>query len=227
MTRKHLYIMFGILLAVVPDHSVMSQNYLPEVKNENTSWILSNLTKSFTKGVRIAGKPGILNCKFGDAITFNGSSDAIFLDNMPLTGLEQFTIEVIFRPAGGGNFEQRFLHFGESQGDRVLLELRANSTDWYFDAFIAAGEQKCALIDPSLLHPLDQWYHVAYVIDKGKLETYVNGKKELEGNIILSPLTGGKTSIGVRQNENSWFRGAIYRIRISPEALKPSKFLDF
>ena len=146
---------------------------------------------------------------------------------MPLIGLEQFTIEVIFQPASGGSFEQRFLHFGEIEGDRVLLELRANTTDWYFDAFITAGEQKCTLIDPKLLHPLDQWYHAAYVIDNGKLETYVNGKKELEGKVFLSPLKGGRTSIGVRQNKVSWFRGAIYRVRISPAALEPSKFMDF
>jgi hypothetical protein len=65
------------------------------------------------------------------------------------------------------------------------------------------------------------------VIDHGKLETFVNSKKELEGRIEMAPLNGGKTSIGVRQNEVSWFKGDIYKIRISPRALKPEDFMDF
>jgi hypothetical protein len=49
----------------------------------------------------------------------------------------------------------------------------------------------------------------------------------LESQIKVEPLHGGKTSIGVRQSETSWFKGAIYQIRISPEALNPSQFLKF
>jgi hypothetical protein len=146
---------------------------------------------------------------------------------MPLTGLDQFTIELIFQPASGGNFEQRFMHLGEVQGDRVLLELRSTEAGWYFDGFIKVGEQNCTLIDPQLLHPLDQWYHVAYVVDKGKLATFVNGKKELEGNIVMAPVKGDKTSIGVRQNGVSWFKGAIYKIRITNEALTPGNFMSY
>jgi hypothetical protein len=44
---------------------------------------------------------------------------------MPLAGLEQFTVEMIYNPYSGGNFEQRFLHCGEANGDRLLLELRS------------------------------------------------------------------------------------------------------
>lgn len=198
-----------------------------EKESVTAEWIFSRLIEKMPEGVRLAGKPEIVKCKYGKAVAFNGSSDAIFLERMPLTGLNQFTIEMIIQPQSGGNFEQRFLHCGEIQGDRVLLELRATKTDWYFDAFVAVGEQKCALIDPNLLHPLDQWYHLAYVIDNGNLETYVNGKKELEGNIILSPLKGGKTSIGVRQNEVSWFRGAIYNIRFTGKALTPENFMSY
>lgn len=205
----------------------MTQKNNPAGKNLQTEWIISGLAHKMPESIKIKGKPEVVKCKYGEALSFNGSSDGIFLESMPLAGLDKFTIEVIFQPQNGGNFEQRFLHFGEAQGDRVLLELRATPTDWYFDAFIAVGEQKCALIDPALLHPLDQWYHLAYVIDKGKLETYVNGKKELEGSVIMSPLKGGKTSIGVRQNEVSWFKGAIYSIRITDNVLDPKDFMKF
>jgi hypothetical protein len=90
---------------------------------------------------------------------------------------------------------------------------------------VKQDDEQCTLIDPALLHPLDQWYHVAYVIDHGKLVTYVNGKKELEGSVVLTPLKGDKTSIGVRQNRVSWFKGAIYKIKITPGILIPGEFM--
>jgi hypothetical protein len=190
-----------------------------------TEWILANMAEKMPAGLKFAGKPEIVKCKYGKSVTFNGSSDGIFLDTNPLSGLTEFTIEVVFQPQSSGDFEQRFLHCGEPQGDRVLLELRSTATDWYFDAFIKVGEQQCTLIDPNRLHPLDQWYHLAYVIDNGKLETFVNGNKELEGKIIPSPVKGDKTSVGVRQNQVSWFRGAIYSIRFTHKALTPKDFM--
>lgn len=196
-------------------------------KSSSTEWIISTLPGSKTKGLRIAGAPEIKECKYGKAVAFNGTNDGIFLDEMPLAGLKEFTIEIIMNPASGGNFEQRFLHCGEIQGDRVLLELRSTDAGWYYDAFVKAGDMSKALIDPLLLHKQDKWYHVAYVVNNGKLESYVNGKKELESDLDISPLTSGQTSIGVRQNEVSWFKGMIYKIRITPKALKSNNFMDF
>lgn len=176
--------------------------------------------------VRISGTPKNIESKYGKALEFNGVNDGIFLEEMPLTGMKEFTIEVLFYPESGGKFEQRFFHTGEIRGDRVLLEIRTTATDWYFDAFVQSGNQKMTLIEPKLLHPLNQWYHVAYVVNHGKLRTYINGQKELEGTIAFSPIQTGKTSIGVRLNEQSWFKGAISQIRISPRALSPQKFLQ-
>jgi hypothetical protein len=220
-------IIIGAIAIIFPNELNMTHKKTPQISNVSTEWILAKMVLKMPEEMKLRGKPEILKCKYGKAVAFNGSTDAIFLEKMPLTGLSQFTIEMIIQPQSGGNFEQRFLHCGETQGDRILLELRAIRTDWYFDAFIATGEQKCTLIDPNLLHPLDQWYHLAYVIDNGKLETYVNGKKELEGNIVITPLKSGKTSIGVRQNEVSWFRGAIYDIRFTGKALTPKDFMNY
>jgi len=205
--------------------------FIPESTNSQlkhqTEWDLSDLISTKTEGIRITGNPQVIVCKYGKALHFNGSTDGIFLNQMPLDGLKQFTIEVIMRPDSGGNFEQRFFHCGEISGNRVLLELRSTSTDWYFDAFITSGHQKKTLIEPTLTHPHDKWYHVAFVIANGKQETYINGIKELESQIEIVPLQGGKTSIGVRQNEQSWFKGAISKIKISPEALSPASFMNF
>jgi len=227
MTWKHLAILFSIVTFILFIQKELIQNSIPESKKQTTEWILSNLKESMLDGVKIVGTPGILKCKYGNAVTFNGSGDAIFIESMPLAGLKQFTIEVIFQPGSGGNFEQRFFHFGNIQEDRVLLELRSTKTNWYFDAFIKAEDQNCTLIDAGLLHPLDQWYHVAYVVDNGKIETYINSEKELEGQIIMNPVKGDITSIGARQNEVSWFKGAIYKIRITSKALKPANFMPY
>lgn len=175
--------------------------------------------------LRIAGHPLILEGSHGKAVAFNGSTDGLFLSEMPLAHLESFTIEAILAPASRGNFEQRFFHTGEIRGDRALLELRSTGAHWYLDAFLQSGNQKMTLIDPQRLHPSDQWYHVAFVVDRGELSTYVDGKRELAGQITFVPFQSGKTSIGVRLNEQSWFKGVIAQIRITPKALKASDFL--
>jgi len=194
-------------------------------KNRITHWNIYDLLNSKTL-FRTSGNPNPIDCKYGKALGFNGQNDGVFLEEMPLLGMDEFTIEVLFYPESGGNFEQRFFHTGEIRGDRVLLEIRTDTSSWYFDAFIQSGNQKMTLIDPKFLHPLNQWYHLAYVVNKGKLCTYINGKKELEGAITFSPIQTGKTSIGVRLNEQSWFKGAISQIRISPKALKSNEFLN-
>lgn len=188
-------------------------------------WNMSDFLNT-EASVRLAGNPKLIEYKKDKALVFNGLNDGIFLNEMPLANLNEFTIEVLFYPESGGNFEQRFFHTGEIRGDRVLLEIRTTATDWYFDAFVQSGNQKMTLIESKLLHPLDQWYYVAYVVDHGKLCTYINGEKELEGAITFSPIQTGKTSIGVRLNEQSWFKGAISQIRISPKALKAKDFLS-
>jgi hypothetical protein len=213
-----------IPLLVVEEHF---NSNLYHMKQNTTEWILSDLTSKNKVGVEIKGNPKTIECKYGKALEFNGVTDGIFFECMPLVGLEQFTVEAIVRPDSGGNFEQRFLHIGEVKGDRVLMELRSMQTGWYFDAFIKSGDQQKALIDPNLLHPFNQWYQLAFVISHGKIETYINRQKELESNIDILPIQEGKTSIGVRQNEQSWFKGAIYKIRISPEALKTDKFMAY
>lgn len=223
--RLFVSILFILLCAFLPKNTDMKKLNLQDKESPVTEWIVSNFIENKINEVEIAGAPNIISSKYGKAVAFNGSEDAIFLDEMPLSSLEQFTIEMIFKPSSGGNFEQRFLHCGEVQGDRLLLELRSTATDWYFDAFIKQEDEQCTLIDPALLHPLDQWYHIAFVIDNGKLETFVNGKKELEDRIVLTPLKGDKTSIGVRQNGVSWFKGAIYKIKMTPGALSQVDFM--
>jgi hypothetical protein len=203
-----------------------TKDTLMDRQHQIVEWELGRLNDSPINGKTISGKPEKVSCPYGKAMQFDGLGDGIFLDENPLENLAQFTIEVVIYPDPKGEFEQRFLHMGEVNGDRVLLELRLTKEDqWYLDAYIKAAGAFQTLIDSSLAHPAGAWYRVAFVVDNGKTATYVNGKHELDGKIIFSPFKSGKTSIGVRLNKKSWFKGAIYKVRITPRCLAPSEFI--
>jgi len=194
--------------------------------SKSVEWTICEFVETPFEKIIISGHPVLVSSPYGQAVQFNGINDAIFVDNAPILGLSSFTIEAIIRPDAGGLPEQRFLHMGETNGDRALLETRVNERGWYLDAHIRSGDERLTLIDSTLLHPLNQWHHVAAVFENGTLATYVNGKKELEGRIdSFKPLESGKTSIGVRQDRRDWFKGAIYKIRVSPAALNETGFL--
>jgi len=205
-----------------------SQDYPEDLGiGQNHEWLISNFIENTYEDVEISGNPRIIDSPYGNAVNFDGVGDAIFLDANALEALEEFTIEMIFNPATDGNFEQRVVHIGEVSGDRMLLEIRALNGNWYFDGFVASEESKLALIDEKLLHPLGLWYHVAFVVEKDRLSTYVNGKLELSEAFSFNGINTGQSSIGVRLNKRSWFKGAIYKIKISPSMLNPDGFIPF
>ncbi|MGA3243167.1 MAG: LamG domain-containing protein [Bacteroidota bacterium] len=201
------------------DTAVVSQQRVVE-------WKLEDFNNPNAEGVTKAGDPHTVDSPYGKAVHFDGVKDGLFLNALPIEKLTQFTVEAFLQPDGKAPHEQRFLHMGEANGSRLLLETRVTDDDqWYLDAFIKSGDSSCTLIDKTKLHATGIWYHVALVVDNGKMDTYVNGKHELNGNVAFSPFKGGTTSVGVRMNRVSWFKGAIYKIRITPRCLVPSEFM--
>ncbi|MCR8666779.1 LamG domain-containing protein [Aestuariibaculum sp. M13] len=194
---------------------------------ETTDWVVSSLVNKDFVLETINASPKVVRAPFGEVLKFNGVDEALFLEEMPLTNLKSFTVEMIFKPEIDGDFEQRVLHMGEVSSDRMLLEIRVLNGDWYFDGFVKSGENKKALVDETMLHKLGNWYHVAFIVEKDGLTTYVNGKQELYESFKFKPIQTGKTSIGVRLNKKSFFKGDIYRIRVTPKPLKPKDFLSF
>ena len=177
---------------------------------------------------KVEGNPQIVQTKLGPAVYFNGETDAVFLDTNPLQGLGQLTLEVIFKPDGDGKFAQRFMHLGEVRGERIMFETRVNpDKTWYFDAHtqLPNGGNSLTLIDDKLLHPTDQWYNVTLVISPTMQTTYVNGMPEKWGNLNYVPINRGISSVGVRQNMVDFFKGTIYKVRITPRVLLPRDFL--
>ena len=74
-------------------------------------------------------------------------------------------------------------------------------------------------------HTLGPWYHGAIVVADGMFRHYINGELELETEISFTALGRGQTSIGVRHNRVSWYRGAIRTARFSSRPLAPDEFL--
>ncbi|MBL8825664.1 MAG: LamG domain-containing protein [Planctomycetaceae bacterium] len=190
-------------------------------------WNLDNLTSIGGLPVTVVGSPRVIETKQGKAIEFDGRDDAVYLGANPLAGLNTFTAEVVFRPATGGPKEQRFLHFQPDGGDdRVLFETRLPVEGrWFLDTYLHTSAGQQTLFADKFLHPIDEWYAAAIVVDQGKMRHYVNGQLELSADVPFKPLAAGQTSIGVRFNKVHWFQGAIRQIRITPQALEPAAML--
>jgi hypothetical protein len=189
-------------------------------------WKLEDLNNTNAEGVTKAGDPQTVDSPYGKAVHFDGAKDGLFLNTHPLANLTQFTVEVIFQPDGKAPPEQRFLHMGDARSERLLLETRVTDDDqWCPDAFLRSGDSSRTLIDRNKLHPTGKWYHIAFVVENGKMDVYVDGQLELNGKVEFSPMKAGRTSIGVRMNKVSWFKGTIYKIRVTPKCLMPAEFM--
>jgi hypothetical protein len=188
-------------------------------------WKLDSAEKIGGHAVTLEGAPRVTEEGGVKALVFDGVKDGAFLSTIPLVGAKEFTIEVLFKPAAGGPREQRFVHLQDPGDGRALIELRLNENGWWLDTFLrtAGKPQGLALIDPKRVHPADAWYWAALRYDGRTMSHYVNGEKELEGPFAFEPFAEGKTSLGVRQNKVSWFKGAIREVRFHREAVAPEK----
>jgi hypothetical protein len=183
-----------------------------------TAWPLRDAKHIAGLATQVVGTPRAAD----SAIVFDGKADGVFVPANPIEGWSAFTIEVRFRPDGtGGGEEQRFLHIEDGRKQRVLLETRVTpDKQWALDTFLFQdADHKLTLLDRKLLHPADRWYWVALVYDGKKMSHYIDGVLELEGDVAFAPMTAGKTSLGVRQNLVSWFKGAVAEARFTPSAL--------
>jgi len=142
-----------------------------------------------------------------------------------LAGWAEFTIEALICPETGGAAEQRFFHLEDDQGNRVMMEIRLTKDGWALDTFLLAKKSgsKCTLLDRTKLHPTENWTWVALVYAKGHMTSYVDGARELTGEVDFSPMSSGQLSLGVRQNKKYWFKGSLGGIRFHPTALTPDK----
>lgn len=187
-------------------------------------WKLDDPARVGGMVTEVVGAPKITEESGAKALVFDGKGDGVFIPVNPVAGWAQFTIEVLIKPDGSGDEEQRFLHIQDRDENRIMIETRVyKDRRWALDTFLfASKENSKPLLDKTLLHPTDQWHWVALVYDGKKMTNYINGLKELEGEILAPPMKEGRMSIGVRQNLIFWYKGAIREARFHPVALTPS-----
>jgi hypothetical protein len=206
-------------------HSVITDEPTTE------TWLINSFHNIGGAVVNVQGNPRIVDFSHGKAVRFDGEGDRLLIDKNPLANTAEFTIEIIFNPAAAfpANAEPRFFHIeaADNPSRRVTIELRLNNKNqWYLDAYIKSEQSQLTLIDPSKVHPVNQWAHAAITYKDREFISYVNGKKELTGQVDFLPITPtAKTSIGARMNQVHWYKGDIAKVRISHQALEPARFL--
>ncbi len=116
--------------------------------------------------------------------------------------------------------EQRYFHVEDTAGRRGLLELRmVGAAAWCLDTFLKNGDAKLTLIDRAKTHPAGRWTWVALRYDGVTASAWVDGVPQGEGTVAFPAMRDGRTSLGVRMDRRSWYRGAIREVRVSREAL--------
>ncbi len=192
-----------------------------------TVWRVDNLEAIGGNKVSTLGSPKVVQTDRGPAMAFNGKSDGLVLDANPIAGLSRFTLEVLFSPDADGSEEQRFLHIQEAASEnRALIELRqAKGGAWSLDTYLRYNDAQSTLLDRALSHQSGGWHVATLTFDGRTMVHYVDGTRELSADVAFRPLNAGKTSIGVRQNQISWFKGRIHTIRITPDVLTPDRFI--
>ena len=201
---------------------------MPAAQQSGVEWTIDNLTSIGGHPVTVLVAPRVVETEVGRALEFNGTSDGIFVDANPLEGLGAFTLEVLFSPAADGPPEQRFVHIEDTRegGNRALIETRILPGGvWSLDTFLKQGEASRALLDREKTHPANAWYVASLVYDGRVMTHFVNGARELSGDVAFGALGAGRTSLGVRQNKVYWFKGRIRTLRITPRALLANELL--
>lgn len=197
---------------------------------ESLVWNINSLTKIGGASAEVLGNPLVVNTTHGVAVRFDGDGDRLLVDANPLMDTTEFTIEIIFKPSDAypNNLEPRFFHIEspDNPNRRITIELRLNDKkQWYLDAYIKSEKSQLTLIDQTKVHPIGEWAHAAITYKNREFVSYVNGKKELVGQVDYLPVaSNAKTSIGARMNQVHWFKGDIVQVRISPRVLSAAEF---
>jgi Concanavalin A-like lectin/glucanases superfamily len=204
-------------------NSVQEKNLLP------VTWYLNRLDSIGGYSAAIIGDPQIV--KDDKAILFDGINDGLIVHGNPLDKVNSFSIEIILKPLSSSspeNKEQRFFHIQSHANEdcRILVELRlVGDNKWFLDTFIKSGSSDCTLYSENFVHDVNKWHHIALIYENGVMQDFVNGKKELEGKVDFIPIEDGNVSIGTRMNKRSWYKGLISKIKFTPNAIEPEKFM--
>lgn len=202
----------------------------PPAKYAQQRWNVDSLDAIAGNALALMGDPKIVDSPWGQATAFDGDGDRLLLNTNPLGDARAFTVELLVKPYDvyPHNIEPRIFHIEapDNPARRLTIEMRLNDQhQWYLDTYIKAESEQRVLIDARLVHPVNQWAHVAVTYDQGEFTSYVNGQRELSGAVNYLPVgEGAFTSIGARMNQVHWFAGEIAQVATTSRALTPAKF---
>ena len=97
---------------------------------------------------------------------------------------------------------------------------------WSLDTFLNSGKSSRTLIDRTKTHAAGEWHVAALVYDGVEMRHYVDGVQEASGPVSFAALGPGRTALGVRLNQVSWFQGRLRLVRVTPEALPVNRLLE-
>ena len=191
------------------------------------TWRLDNLATIGGHAARSVGTPGVIQTSSGPALEFDGVGDSVVVESNPLEGLQAFTLEVELWPSPDGPEEQRFVHVGEDGTDnRAMMETRMlPGRQWSLDTFLLSGTSRLTLFDAAKTHGAAAWHTAALVYDGRSMTHYVDGVREADGPISVASFGPGRTALGARLNQVSWFKGRLRQLRVTPAALPVSRLL--
>jgi Concanavalin A-like lectin/glucanases superfamily len=206
-------------------------------------WNIDRLDSIGGNPAHVDGQPRIITTRAGKSVEFDGIRDGLFGEKHPLAGFSRFTFEAPVRPDGGEQ-AQRWFHLAQTdpatgldattdpanptsdKNARFTFVLRVVVGDKvYFESFTHGPTYQSALLDETELHPVGQWYVVTQTYDGVTHRSYVDGTLEMEGLLNYVPQGPGHSTIGIRINHVSPFKGAVMRARFAPRALTPPEFM--
>ncbi len=197
-------------------------------------WDINNLENIDGHSVTVLGDPVVEETEIGPAVRFDGVLDQLMVDFNPVGDAKEFTVEIVFKPDAcyPENTEPRFCHMqdpNDPEEKRVMIELRIDAANKvYMDGFMKTDLESLALIDESLVHSTEVWQHVAITYGDSTQTTYFNGIKELSGQLRYTDKiinTTGKTSLGARMNNRSYYAGLMKYLKVSHAVLDPEQFI--
>ena len=170
-------------------------------------WTLDNLARIGGHAVTVIGTPRVVSTPVGKAVEFNGATDGFTLDVNPIEGLAQFTVEALFEPAPDGPEEQRFLHVSETGSERrLMMETRIlPDRTWCLDTYLRMEAPGLTLLDRAKTHPAGRWHAASLTYDGKTMTSYVDGVRELSGEVVFEPLKAGRARSA---SARTWCRGS-------------------
>jgi hypothetical protein len=164
--------------------------------------------------------------KFGNALSFNGSSSWITVADAPALHLTTgMTVEAWVNPGASMSGTWREVLYKEGAGT-FAYALYANTSSNHPDIgySTSSGAEKHEQIGAAL--PVNTWTHVAGTFDGAALRLYRNGT--LAGTLKTTAAIGATTGalrIGGSAIEGEFFNGRIDEVRIYARALSASEIM--